>query len=145
MQLSADEVKAKVKAYGAKFGEEYVPMFTGQPLQDVVFPLRFPSTPLFGSTDVGDVSYVAPTAWLNAACYAIGTSGHSWQLAAQGGTSVGEKGMLAAAKAMAHAAVTVLKDPDLLEKAREEHQKTTGGVYVCAVPDDVKPHIEGIL
>ena len=141
----ADEVKAKVKAYGAKFGEEYVPMFTGQPLQDVVFPLRFPSTPLFGSTDVGDVSYVAPTAWLNAACYAIGTSGHSWQLAAQGGTSVGEKGMLAAAKAMAHAAVTVLKDPDLLEKAREEHQKTTGGVYVCAVPDDVKPHIEGIL
>ena len=78
-------MKAKVKAYGAKFGEEYVPMFTGQPLQDVVFPLRFPSTPLFGSTDVGDVSYVAPTAWLNAACYAIGTSGHSWQLAAQGG------------------------------------------------------------
>ena len=33
----------------------------------------------------------------------------------------------------------------MLEKAREEHQKTTGGVYVCAVPDDVKPHIEGIL
>ena len=104
-----DEVKAKVRAYGAKFGEEYVSMFSGKPLQDVVFPLRFPSTPLFGSTDVGDVSYVVPTAWLNAACYAIGTPGHSWQLAAQVGTSVGEKGMLAAARAMAHAAVTVME------------------------------------
>ena len=141
----AAEVEAKVKAYGAKFGEEYVPMFLGQPLQDVVFPLRFPSTPLFGSTDVGDVSYVAPTAWLNAACYAIGTSGHSWQLAAQGGTSVGEKGMLAAAKAMAHAAVTVLETPSLLQKAAEEHQKTTGGKYVCAVPADAKPHIQGTV
>ena len=67
----------------------------------------------------------------------------SWPL--RGAPAFGEKGMLAAAKAMAHAAVTVLKDPDLLEKAREEHQKTTGGVYVCAVPDDVKPDIEGIL
>ena len=53
--------------------------------------------------------------------------------------------MLAAAKAMAHAAATVLKAPAILEKAREEHQKTTGGDYVCAVPDDVKPHIEDIL
>lgn len=141
----AAEVEAKVKAYGSKFGEAYVPMFLGQPLQYVVFPLRFPTTPLFGSTDVGDVSYVAPTAWLNAACYAIGTSGHSWQLAAQGGTSVGEKGMLAAAKAIAHAAVTVLEDPSLLQKAGEEHQKTTGGVYVCAVPKDAKPHITGTI
>ena len=141
----AAEVEAKIKAYGAKFGEEYVPMFLGQPLQDVVFPLRFPATPLFGSTDVGDVSYVAPTAWLNAACYAIGTSGHSWQLAAQGGTSVGEKGMLAAAKAIAHAAVTVLKTPSLLQRAAEEHQRTTGGKYVCAVPAGAKPHIEGVI
>lgn len=51
--------------------------------------------------------------------------------------------MLAAARAMAHAAVTVMEEPSLLEKAQEEHQKTTGGAYVCAVPDDVKPHIEG--
>ena len=72
-----------------------------------------------GSTDVGDVSYVVPTAWLNAACYAIGTPGHSWQLAAQVGTSVGEKGMLAAARAMAQAAVTVMEEPSLLEKAQE--------------------------
>ena len=142
-QYPAAEVEAKVVAYGAKFGAEYTEMFRGKPLQDVVFPLRFPTTPLFGSTDVGDVSYVAPTAWLNAACYAIGTPGHSWQLAAQGGTSVGEKGMLAAAKAMAHAAVTVMQQPALLEKAKQEHQKTTGGRYVCAVPDEVKPHIEG--
>ena len=142
-QYPAAEVEAKVVAYGAKFGAEYTEMFRGKPLQDVVFPLRFPTTPLFGSTDVGDVSYVAPTAWLNAACYAIGTPGHTWQLAAQGGTSVGEKGMLAAAKAMAHAAVTVMQQPALLEKAKQEHQKTTGGRYVCAVPDEVKPHIEG--
>lgn len=140
----AEEVAAKVKAYGAKFGEEYTQMFAGKPLEDVVFPLRFPATPLFGSTDVGDVSYVTPTAWLNAACYAIGTSGHSWQLAAQGGTSVGEKGMLAAAKAMAHAAVTVMEHPELLKKAKEEHLKNTDGKYSCPIPMDMKPPIEGI-
>ena len=134
------EREAKARSYGAKCGEEYVERFRTQPLEDVIFPLQFPATPLYGSTDVGDVSYVCPTAWLNAATYAMGTAGHSWQLAAQSGCSIGEKGMLAAAKAMAHAAVRALQDPQIIERAKEEHQKNEP--YQCAIPDDMMPPIE---
>ncbi|WP_243152303.1 hypothetical protein [Pseudoflavonifractor sp. 524-17] len=40
-------------------------------------------TNVFGATDVGDVSFVVPTAKLNVAANALGTQFHSWQMAAQ--------------------------------------------------------------
>ena len=39
-----------------------------------------------GSTDVGDVSWVVPTAGFSTACWVPGTSAHSWQAVAAGGT-----------------------------------------------------------
>jgi len=45
-----------------------------------------------GSTDVGDVSWVVPTIGLGAATWVPGTSAHSWQAVAAGGTSIGQKG-----------------------------------------------------
>lgn len=59
---------------------------------DIVLPLQFDPAASPGSTDVGDVSYVCPTAQLNMATYAIGTPGHSWQLTAQSGCSIGHGG-----------------------------------------------------
>ncbi|NIR38890.1 MAG: amidohydrolase, partial [Actinobacteria bacterium] len=47
-----------------------------------------------GSTDVGDVSWVVPTAGLSTATWVPGTSAHSWQAVAAGGTSIGTKGMI---------------------------------------------------
>ncbi len=35
-----------------------------------------------GSTDVGDVSWVAPTAQISVACYPQGIPPHSWQFVA---------------------------------------------------------------
>ena len=97
-----------------------------------------------GSTDVGDVSYACPTAQLNMATYAIGTPGHSWQLTAQSGCGIGHEGMLAAAKVMAHAAVSAMQNPEMLQKAKEEYQKATGGKYICPVPEDTKPMLDGV-
>ncbi|MBP0622478.1 hypothetical protein J8I82_21445 [Cupriavidus sp. LEh25] len=40
---------------------------------------------LYGSTDVGDVSWITPTAQCWVACYALGTLFHPWQMVSQGG------------------------------------------------------------
>src|SRR5207249_1896019 len=50
-----------------------------------------------GSTDVGDVSWVAPTTGFTTACWVPGTPAHSWQAVAAGGTSIGRQGMQLAA------------------------------------------------
>ncbi len=79
-----------------------------------------------GSTDVGDVSWTVPTAGLVTATWVPGTAAHSWQATAAGGTSIGEKGMLMAAKTLAMSAVDLFEDPPLLEKAREEFEDKRG-------------------
>lgn len=99
---------------------------------DIVLPLQFDPAASPGSTDVGmTLAMSALLAQLNMATYAIGTPGHSWQLTAQSGCSIGHEGMLAAAKVMAYAAVCAMKDPALLQKAKEEYVKATGGKYIC--------------
>jgi aminobenzoyl-glutamate utilization protein B len=73
-----------------------------------------------GSTDVGDVSWMAPTTELRTATWVPGTAPHSWQAIAAGGTSIGTKGMLVAAKALALTAAELLQSPEALVRAREE-------------------------
>lgn len=79
-----------------------------------------------GSTDVGDVSWVVPTAGLRTATWVPGTPAHSWQAIAAGGTSIGIKGMMAAAKTMALAAIELFKDPKALAEAAAERRKRVG-------------------
>lgn len=93
-----------------------------------------------GSTDVGDVSWIVPTAQCITACMAIGTPFHTWQLVAQGGTSLGHKGMLHAGKVLAATALEVMQNPELLEAAKAElQQHLAEEPYVCPIPADVKP------
>lgn len=75
------------------------------------------------STDVGDVSYLVPTMQLYTACCAAGTPGHSWQMVSQTGCSIGEKGMMTAAKVLALTALRLFEKPELLKEAREEHKR----------------------
>ena len=94
-----------------------------------------------GSTDVGDVSWVTPTATVNANCYSYGAGCHSWQWVAQGRSPIAMKGMLHAGKVMALAAVRLLEEPALLDKARAELDRRLAGTrYKCLIPDDVRPH-----
>ena len=95
----------------------------------------------FGSTDVGDASYACPTAQLNAACYANGTPGHSWQITAQSASSITHKAILCVAKVIALATINSLEDPEMLKKAHEEYVKVTGGKYIYPVGKDAKPRI----
>ena len=83
-----------------------------------------------GSTDVGDVSWVVPTAGLRTATWVPGTPGHSWQAIAAGATGIGTKGMLVAAKTLALTALDLFRDPKLLEDARTEHGRRAGAGFV---------------
>ncbi|MDB3863066.1 amidohydrolase [Flavobacteriaceae bacterium] len=72
-----------------------------------------------GSTDVGDVSFAVPTAGLRAATWVPGTPAHSWQAVAAGGTSIGNKGMIIAAKTLALTAMQLIDSPKTIQAAKE--------------------------
>ena len=112
-----------------------------KPLSDVVVPYFKTDIVLSGSTDVGDVSWVAPTAQLFSTTAAVGSALHSWQFVAQGKISYAHKGMLQAAKYMALAAIKALHDEEMIEKAKEElREKLSGKQYECPIPADVQPN-----
>ncbi len=92
----------------------------------------------YGSTDVGDVQHIAPGIAFGTACWNRGAPGHHWQVTACSGHSVGLKGMIYAAKAMAAFGLKVMGDPELLAKAKKEFDEKTGGKpYVCPIPDEI--------
>jgi aminobenzoyl-glutamate utilization protein B len=94
-----------------------------------------------GSTDVGDVSYAVPTVGLEAATWVPGTSAHSWQAVAAGGTDIGVKGMMVAAKTMAFTAIDLFTTPQLIEKAKEEFNAKKGDYQYKALLGDRKPSL----
>jgi aminobenzoyl-glutamate utilization protein B len=79
-----------------------------------------------GSTDVADVSWVVPTVGLRAATWIPGTPSHSWQAVACGGTEIGIKGMMVAAKTLTLMGIDLLNDKTIIEKAKAEWKKSRG-------------------
>ena len=80
----------------------------------------------YGSTDVGDVSWVVPTTSVRTATFVPGTPGHSWQAVAAGGMSIGFKGMNIAAQTIARTAVSLYREPSILKEARREFDALRG-------------------
>ncbi|MBV1833276.1 M20 family metallopeptidase [Novacetimonas pomaceti] len=112
------------------------------PLCDMIAPREFVPPP-FGSTDVGDVSWVVPTVQMWGATCAIGTQLHSWQMTAQGKSGIAHKGMIHAAKVMAATARDVLMAPALLERVKADHDsRLAQEPYVCPMPDEVVPPVQ---
>ncbi|OQY91903.1 MAG: amidohydrolase [Sphingobacteriales bacterium UTBCD1] len=79
-----------------------------------------------GSTDVGDVSYAVPTVGMRAATWVPGTPAHSWQAVSCGGTDIGIKGLMVAAKTMALTAIDLFTNPENIAKAKEEFKRMKG-------------------
>ncbi|MBN7811566.1 amidohydrolase [Algoriphagus sp. H41] len=96
-----------------------------------------------GSTDVGDISWLVPTAGMGAATWVPGTSAHTWQAVAAGGMSIGQKGMMVAAKTLTLTAIDIFKDPSVTGKALEELNKRRGdGFSYEALVGDRKPPLD---
>ena len=89
------------------------------------------------STDVGDVSHLAPTAQINTATWPVGVGSHTWQATAASGSGIGMKGMLYAAKVLAGAAYDLMTRPDLVQRARAE--------FVAATADETYAPAEELI
>jgi aminobenzoyl-glutamate utilization protein B len=94
-----------------------------------------------GSTDVADVSWVVPTGGMSAATWVPGTAAHSWQAVAAGGTTIGDKGLVVAAKTLAMTAVDLFANPALVAEIKAEHERRVGPgfVYKSLVGDRPPP------
>ncbi|MFV1450502.1 amidohydrolase [Maribacter sp. HS] len=89
------------------------------------------------SADTGDVSWNAPLAAVRTATWVPGTPPHSWQAVAAGGTDIGYKGMMVAAKTMALTAIDIFEKPAVLTKIKAEFNERRGAdfKYVALLGD----------
>ena len=65
-------------------------------------------------------------ATLSTATWVPGTAAHSWQAVAADGTTIGDKGMMVAAKTLAFSAVDLFTDPAKLAAVRAEFEERRG-------------------
>jgi len=115
----------------------------GTDLIEQILPIPPYGETLAGSTDVGDVSYVVPTAEMRTVTAPLGTPGHSWQMAASVGSPIGRRGMLFAAQILGAAACDLMSDPALIKRAREEHREASASTpYVSPVRDVPGPALD---
>ncbi|HEX2452559.1 MAG TPA: amidohydrolase [Vicinamibacterales bacterium] len=82
------------------------------------------------STDLADVSWNVPTVSMTAATFVPGVPAHSWQATACAGSTIGVKGMMVAAKAMALTTMDLFIDPSHIQKARAEFDQKRGPGFV---------------
>ncbi|MDA0196808.1 MAG: amidohydrolase [Bacteroidetes bacterium] len=93
----------------------------------VPYSINVPKTA--GSTDVGDISWIVPVAGIGTATWVPGTSAHTWQAVAAGGTNIGIKGMTVAAKTIALTAIDIYNNPKITDKARMELLEKRGNAF----------------
>lgn len=97
-----------------------------------------------GSTDVADVSWVVPTLHMSVTTAPEGAPWHAWPVVACGGMTIGHKGMVHAAKAMAATMIDLFEDARARETIRAEFkEKTKGHVYKPYIPAGPPPIPEG--
>ena len=123
----ASPMYEKMKAAGA---------LDGAPICDQMLGVRGGAA--FASTDVGDVMHIVPTLEVNTASSNIAAPGHSWQVTACAGMSIGHKAMILGAKTLAVTGAKLCEDPAIVEAAKAEfNQKMNGKPYKCPIPKEI--------
>jgi aminobenzoyl-glutamate utilization protein B len=82
--------------------------------------LPYETTHGYGSTDVGDISWLVPTGGARIATWVPGTPAHSWQAVASGGTTIGLKGTKLAVQVLSETAKEIYLNPSIVQKAKTE-------------------------
>lgn len=97
-----------------------------------------------GSTDVADVSWVAPTLHVTVATAPKDAPWHAWPVVATAGMSIGHKGMVRAAKVLAATMVDLYEQPATLAAVQAEFKAKRGDTrWVPYVPEGPPPVPEG--
>jgi aminobenzoyl-glutamate utilization protein B len=123
------------------FGDNRPPIENAAKVND--FREASETTTSSASTDVGDVSWVVPTVGLSTATWVPGCAAHSWQSTATSGMSIGQKGMIVAAKTLAMTALDLYKTPTLIQQARTEWTAKRGADFKYeALLGDRKPALD---
>jgi aminobenzoyl-glutamate utilization protein B len=147
----AELVFANIKAVGKPSYTEEEESFAralqaenGYPVIGMDYPLLLSSPgsePMRGgSSDVGDVTLVAPTVTLRFPARVPGSPGHHWTVTAASKTSIAHKGLTAGAKVLALSALDLLTHPEALARIREEFAELAGKrPYRTFLPDDAEP------
>lgn len=117
---------AEEKTFAAKLSQTLPDPPVPVEAADTIQPFQPVVAPSGGSTDVGDVSWVVPTVGLETATWVPGTPAHSWQAVAAGGTTIGLKGMVVAAKTIALTAIDLFTQPATIAQAKAELAKRRG-------------------
>jgi aminobenzoyl-glutamate utilization protein B len=109
----------------------------------LIQPLRRPDpNAAAASTDVGDVSWNVPTIGFETATFVPGVVAHTWQAAASAGMSIGQKGMIVAAKALAVTGADLFADRQLVLDAKSDFQhQLKGRAYASAIPAGSTPPV----
>src|SRR6056297_401483 len=118
------EEKIFADKIAVSLGEESADLETAKNVQPYKETAR-----AYGSTDVGDVSFVVPTVGFSTATWVPGTAAHSWQAVAAGGTTIGNKGMMIAAKTLTLTAIDLFKDKTLVSTAQKEFVERRGADF----------------
>jgi aminobenzoyl-glutamate utilization protein B len=80
-----------------------------------------------------------PVGTLRVASYTLGAPGHSWQIVACTGTSIGEKGLMVAAKTLATSAIDLYRSPELMERVQVDFKKIREPLeFVTLIPEGQK-------
>lgn len=143
MQVGGITYTAEEKSFGEKIVT--TPGMVKKPLEAAskVEPYAMDNGLSSGSTDVGDVSWTVPTVGLSAATWVPGTPAHSWQAVACGGTTIGTKGMMVAAKTLALTAYDLFENPVLILQAKKEFDQKRGADFrYNALLGDRKPALD---
>ena len=137
-QMEEEDIQA-----AREFSETALAGFPGadseKPIADDIWAYTEAEAQGYSSTDVGDVSWVCPTAQILTATFAKGTPPHTWQMVAQGRLPQAHKMTRYAAKVMAASAVDLLSSPALLAQAQEEFRQRVGAGYDAPSPKEIVP------
>jgi aminobenzoyl-glutamate utilization protein B len=138
---NADYIERRIDLLGLdKKDADTLRAYGDQPLIRANFPAIDERIVFKGATDVGDLSQVVPTGALDTACFPTCSPGHSWVNTACGGMSIGHKGMMHGAKALALTAAALYTDKESLKKVREEFEEQMAGrTYTPLIPKEMHP------
>jgi aminobenzoyl-glutamate utilization protein B len=93
-----------------------------------------------GSTDVGDISWIVPEITLQTTTAPTRVAWHGWAVVACGGMSIGHKGMLFSAKALALTMVDLFENELLRRELQAEFLRRKGSqIHKGYIPDGPPP------